>query len=96
VFEVLYHPSVAGEDLRGLNRDIKARLKAAIGNRLTRAPQDYGKPLRGQLQSLWSLRVGDYRIIYRIEAKQVKIIQIVHRRDAYQAGIVEARRRGWL
>ena len=96
MFQVLYHPSVVGEDLSGLNRDIKDRLKAAIGKRLTNAPQDYGKPLRGQLQSLWSLRVGDYRVIYRIDAEQVKIFQMVHRRDAYQAGILEARRRGWL
>lgn len=95
-FEVRYHPFVIADDLSNLNRDIKDRLKAAIGNRLANAPQDYGKPLRGQLQGLWSLRVGDYRVIYRIDKEQVKIIQIVHRRDAYEAGILEARRRGWL
>jgi mRNA-degrading endonuclease RelE of RelBE toxin-antitoxin system len=52
--------------------------------------------LRAELKSLWSLRVGDYRVVYRIEGKKVKVIQIAHRRDAYQAGILEARRRGWL
>lgn len=96
MFQILYHPAVGREDVPGLNRDIKQRLKAAIDNRLTRAPQDYGKPLRGELKSLWSLRVGDYRVVYRIEQQKVKVIQIAHRRDAYQAGILEARRRGWL
>ena len=43
------------------------------------------------------LRSGDYRIIYLIEQSSiVKIIQIAHRRDAYQEGILEARKRGWL
>ena len=96
MFEVLYHPAVARQDLPGLNRDTKERLRTAIENRLTRAPDDYGKPLRGELRSLWSLRVGDYRVVYRIEGDKVRVIQIAHRRDAYKAGILEARRRGWL
>lgn len=96
MFEVVYHPTIPDKDLPSLNRDIKSRIRKAIETRLTRAPQDYGKPLRGSLSRYWSLRVGDYRVIYYIEPPQVKIIQIVHRRDAYQAGILEARRRGWL
>lgn len=96
MFEVLYHPEVLKTDIPGLNRNIKARLRTAIENRLTRAPEDYGKPLRGELRSLWSLRVGDYRVMYRIKQKKVKVIQIAHRKDAYKAGILEARRRGWI
>ena len=94
MFRVVYHPEIALEDLPAINRDIKDRISRAIEARLSRAPQDYGKPLMGSLQSYWSLRVGDYRIIYFIEPPLVKIIQIVHRRDAYQEGILEARRRG--
>ena len=67
---------------------MRRRLRTAIDNRLVNAPFDYGKPLRGELKSLWSLRVGDYRVLYRIEARKVKVIQIVHRRDAYRAGIL--------
>ena len=96
MFQVVYHPDIPSEDLPSLNRDIRDRIRKAIEARLTRAPQDYGKPLSGNLQSYWSLRVGDYRITYRIEPPFVKVIQIVHRRDAYQAGVLEARRRGWL
>jgi len=50
----------------------------------------------GNLSGYWSLRVGDYRIIYFVESPLVRVIQIVHRRDAYQEGVLEARRRGWL
>lgn len=96
MFQLLYHPDVPRRDLPGLNRDTKARLKAAIENRLAKAPQDYGKPLRGALRALWSLRVGDYRVVYQIEGDAVRILQIANRRDAYEAGILEGRRRGWL
>ena len=96
MFDILYHPEVVREDLRNLNKDILKRIKAAIENRLRRAPTDYGKPLRAELKSLWRLRVGDYRILYMIAGTQVVILQIVHRRDAYQEGIAEARRRGLL
>lgn len=96
MFRVVYHPEVAKEDLPALNRDIKERVRKVIESKLTRAPQDYGKPLSGNLHAYWSLRVGDYRVVYRIESPLVRIIQIVNRRDAYQAGILEARRRGWL
>ncbi|MEK7233270.1 MAG: type II toxin-antitoxin system RelE/ParE family toxin [Elusimicrobiota bacterium] len=96
MFELRYHPDVPDEDISALNRDVRARIRKAIESRLTRAPQDYGKPLMGNLSGYWSLRVGDYRIVYRLADRQVRIIQIVHRRDAYQAGILEARNRGWL
>ncbi len=94
MFRVVYHPAVPRRDLPPLNRDVKDRIRNAIETRLTRAPQDYGKPLMGNLRSYWSLRVGDYRVIYLIVPPLVKVIQIVNRRDAYQAGILEARRRG--
>jgi mRNA interferase RelE/StbE len=94
VFQIAYHPLVPREDIPALNRDVKDRIRKAIEARLTRAPQDYGKPLRGTLRGYWSLRVGDYRVIYRIEPPLVKVLQIVHRRDAYEAGVLETRRRG--
>lgn len=96
MFEVVYHPAVAREDISALNRDVRDRIRKAIEARLTRAPQEYGKPLGGNLRAYWSLRAGDYRVVYRIESSLVRIIQIAHRRDAYQEGILEARRRGWL
>ena len=96
MFQLRYHPDVPGEDIPVINRDIRARIRKAIESRLTRAPQDYGKPLMGNLSGYWSLRVGDYRVVYRLENREVKIIQIAHRRDAYQSGILEARNRGWL
>jgi len=92
-FLIYYHPD-AKHDVKELPGNIQSRLKDAITNRLGNAPMDYGKPLRGELKSIWSLRVGDYRVIYQLIRGKVIILQIVHRRDAYDAGMIEARRRG--
>ncbi len=45
-----------------------------------------GKPLAYELAGLHSLRTSDYRIIYRIKAKQLLIIVIAvgHRREIYK------------
>lgn len=45
-----------------------------------------GKRLRGQLEGLYSLRVGDFRVIYSVEeAKRTVILRAVgHRRGIYK------------
>ena len=45
-----------------------------------------GKPLKGELRHLRSLRVGVYRLIYRYDAsKKVVILETVrHRSEAYR------------
>jgi mRNA-degrading endonuclease RelE of RelBE toxin-antitoxin system len=45
-----------------------------------------GKPLRGDLAHLRSLRVGAYRILYRFDAraKAVTVHTIRHRSEAYR------------
>ena len=96
MFSIRYHPTVVGEDIPALNRNIMERIKGAIEKRLGSRPFEYGKPLRRELKSLWALRVGDYRVIFRLQKKTVIVLQIVHRRDAYLAGILEARRRELL
>jgi mRNA interferase RelE/StbE len=44
------------------------------------------KPLVGQLKGLFRFRVGDYRVLYRIDLKKkiVYVVRIVHRKEAYE------------
>ena len=42
------------------------------------------KPLKGNLAGRYRYRVGDYRVIYRIEESQVIILAIEHRSEAYE------------
>ncbi|MFH0770522.1 MAG: type II toxin-antitoxin system RelE/ParE family toxin [Candidatus Peregrinibacteria bacterium] len=64
-------------------QDLK-RIKDALEQKLMTYPDLFGKPLRNAMQSYWSLRVGDYRIIYRIEKTTVRILDIAHRSKVYR------------
>ncbi|MBF0595145.1 MAG: type II toxin-antitoxin system RelE/ParE family toxin [Candidatus Omnitrophica bacterium] len=60
------------------------RVRAAI-HALSAEPY-LGKPLRHELKGKYSLRVGVYRIIYRVERREVivYVLDIGHRREIYQ------------
>jgi mRNA interferase RelE/StbE len=49
-------------------------------------PRQLGKPLKGELASLWRYRVGDYRLIYELrdEVLVVLVVRIGHRREVYR------------
>ena len=87
-FTLLYHAEVR-EDTRQLDERLKKRIKTAIENRLTTAPHQYGEPLRKTLKGYWKLRVGDYRVVYRIVGNEVRILGISHRKEVY--GKIEKR-----
>ncbi|MBF0538267.1 MAG: type II toxin-antitoxin system RelE/ParE family toxin [Nitrospirae bacterium] len=53
-------------------------------NRIYEDPYKYGKPLKGKHKGEYSLRVGDFRVIYTIEVNEVSIISIGHRKDIYK------------
>jgi mRNA interferase RelE/StbE len=83
-FQIRYHPSVKTADIPALPKTAKLRIKKAIEERLMVAPQDYGQPLRRSLKGYWKLRVGDYRVVYRIADKVVIVLGIMHREKVYQ------------
>ena len=66
------------------NRDLGERLSKAIA-RLAEDPRR-GEFLRGPWKGYWKYRVGDYRIIYRIEHQRliIYIVTVGHRGEAYR------------
>ncbi len=82
-FEVVYHDLVVKDDIPSFSKTMKERIKIAIEKKLMTEPDKYGKPLRRSLKGYRKLRVGDYRIIFRIEEKRVKIFLIQHRSTVY-------------
>lgn len=82
-FEVIYHERVTREDIPRLSTAWKKRIKAAIEQKLFFSPEQFGKPLRRSLKGYRKLRVGDYRVIFRIQGKFVKIFLIQHRSVVY-------------
>jgi mRNA interferase RelE/StbE len=82
-FELRYHPDVRDIDIRQLNETLKKRIKKAIEERLSLSPHHYGETLRKSLKGYWKLRVGDYRVIYKINGNEVWIFAIINRKDVY-------------
>ncbi|MEQ1849831.1 MAG: type II toxin-antitoxin system RelE/ParE family toxin [Candidatus Peribacteraceae bacterium] len=63
--------------------DLK-RIKAAIERKLPSRPEIFGKPLRFSLKGHRSLHIGEYRVIFRIEKRIVRVLIIAHRSTVYQ------------
>ena len=82
-FEVIYHPHVM-DDLSSINRNLQSRIEFAISSRLVQAPQAYGKPLAANLAGYWKMRVGDYRVIYKVVKNEIWVLGIINRRDVYR------------
>jgi mRNA interferase RelE/StbE len=83
-FELRYHPDVRYVDIPQLNETLKKRIKKAVEERLSTSPHQYGEPLRKTLKGYWKLRVGDYRVVYRVEGNEVWIFAIINRKDVYK------------
>lgn len=84
-FRIEYLESVVREDIPQLSTVAKSRIKKAIETKLTAHPIEFGKPLRYSLKGARSLRVGDYRVIYKIEPQEmVLILKVGHRREVYE------------
>jgi mRNA interferase RelE/StbE len=82
-FELRYHPDVKAVDIPSLDAKLRNRIKRAIETRLMTAPHQYGKPLRKTLHGYWKLRVGDYRVVFKIAGEEVWIFGIIHRKRVY-------------
>ncbi|WP_051328113.1 type II toxin-antitoxin system RelE family toxin [Desulfatirhabdium butyrativorans] len=82
-FSLKYHPDVKTVDLPLIDNKMKQRIKKAIEERLVVSPQDYGQPLRKTLKGYWKLRVGDFRIVFKVVESEIRILGIRHRKDIY-------------
>lgn len=84
-YQVDYLDTVVKEDIPKLPKTIKLRVRKAIETRLALDPVGLGKPLRYSFSGHRRIRVGDYRIIYRINQKEkiVTIVFIKHRKEVY-------------
>ncbi len=77
--KVRYHPKVKNEDIPRLSPDIAVRIERAIRNRLMINPIKYGLYLHGSFKGYRKLRVGDWRIIFRVVDQEIRIIAIGNR-----------------
>ena len=90
VYTLTYHPDVRKVDLPKIDEKNKSMIQRAIEERLSTRPEVYGKPLQRTLKGYWKLRVGEYRVVFKISGNEILILGIIHRKDVYQR--VERRR----
>lgn len=78
----------AVKELENLDRVAQRRVVAYLQTRILERgkPRDLGKPLTGDKAGLWRYRIGDLRLICRLDdhAEQVRVLRIAHRKDAYR------------
>ena len=91
-YQLLYHPDVHDKDIPPIPRNIRERIRKAIETRLLNDPVMAGLPLRQSLKGHRKMRVGDFRVIYRIEGKNIVILKIGNRRDVYEEVFKRVRR----
>ena len=83
MYEILYVDEVVKLDLPNILEPWKNEIRQAIEHKLMTRPEVYSRPLRRSLKGYRKLRVGGYRIIFKIEENTVKIFVIQHRSTVY-------------
>lgn len=84
-YEISYLEVVVKKHIPALPTTMKVLIKNAIEERLALEPIALGKPLQYTLKGYRRLRVGDYRIVYRINpnAQSLIVVAIMHRKSVY-------------
>ena len=76
------------DQLRKLDPTAQRRIVDYMDKRIAVAdtPRIHGHALSGRFKNLWRYRVGDYRIVCRIEDERliVLVVGIGHRKDVYR------------
>ena len=85
IYSIVYHEFVVAQDLPSISALWKKEIRRAIESKLSNSPEVFGVPLRNTLKGYRKLRVGDYRVIFRIEPEKVKIFAIGHRAKIYNS-----------
>ena len=83
-YNLIYHADVQKVDLPRIDEKNKSMIKRAIEERLATNPEVYGRPLLRTLKGYWKLRVGVYRVVFKISGNDLQILGIIHRKRVYQ------------
>ena len=68
--------------IAGLHPELKRKVRAATD--AIREDPSIGKPLQEELEGLRSLRVGRFRVVYRVTRQVVELVAVGERATIYQ------------
>jgi mRNA interferase RelE/StbE len=87
-YELVLTPPAIEAVRSGLPEGVAEAVIELLTGVLLKNPHRVGKQLRGDLAGIHSVRRGTYRVLYRINEvqREVVVLRIEHRRDAYRPG----------
>ena len=87
VLWTIQYTKSARAEIDNLDGSIRKIIKKVIEEKLMTDPLKFGLSLRRNLSGFFKLRVGNYRIINKIEKKEiiVLVISVGHRREVYES-----------
>ena len=80
----LTYDRFAFQDLAKLDSFWQDEILSSVELKLRMHPEVFGKPLRQSLKGCRALRVGDYRVVFRIERRLIRVLAVVHRSSNYK------------
>jgi len=85
MYKIFYDVASKRKDFEKIPPAVREIIKITIEKKLATAPLTFGKPLKYSLKGYRRLRVGDYRVIYKVDEGRVIVIvvDIDHRKDVY-------------
>ena len=74
------------KELSKLEKQTQYKIINYLKARILNDPRNFGKPLLYNKFGLWRYRVGDYRIICKIEDQRLSIliVSVAHRKNIYK------------
>lgn len=82
------YTKTAVKQLKKMDRKIAAFIVSYIDEKLVNCknPRAHGKALKAGLNDIWRYRVGEYRILAKIDDNRViiTVVEIGHRKDVYK------------
>ncbi len=64
-WEIIYHKDV-DDDLKSVGPSAAKRIIKTINQKLVREPEKFGAPLSHHLSDFRKLRIGDFRVVYKV------------------------------
>lgn len=81
----LVYKKPAVKAIQKLPPQIKKRLKIKLEWFVSQPnPLDFAEPLTKPADAQYRFRIGDYRVLFDIEGKNIVVLYIQHRREVYR------------
>lgn len=85
VWHISFTPR-AEKEIKKLGKQESQRITRFLRERVATDPRATGKALKGELREFWRYRIGDYRVLAKIQDEKllVLVVHIGHRSKVYE------------